>query len=176
MVPIHLKGSKAIYWIFVTVLFFPTFILGLQSNGDIFETNFFQSIAYFLSVYVIVLTLLGHLFHKNYLSIFFGCHDRCDRSIPKLHHIIPICGRCTGIYFGFILSIGLSYLNLPFYFYIPLSIPLIIDGFIQLKGIESNVIRRLVTGLLFGPAMVSIFGLYNASIVFLVEQLLKMIK
>lgn len=170
-----LKKSKAIYWIFITVLFFPTFILSFYSNGDIFDTNFFQIIAYFLSIYVIVLTILGHLFKKNYLSIFFGCHDRCDRSIPKLHRIIPVCGRCTGIYFGFILSIGLSFLNLPFYYYLPLSIPLIVDGVIQLKGIESTATRRLLTGVLFGPAMVALFGFYNASIVFLVEQCLRII-
>lgn len=170
-----LKKSKAIYWIFITVLFFPTFILSFQSNGDIFEINFFQTIAYFLSAYVIMLTLLGHLFKKNYLAIFFGCHDRCDRSFSKLHHIIPVCGRCTGIYFGFILSIGLSYLNLPFYYYIPFALPLIVDGFIQLKGIESTPFRRLITGVLFGPAMVALFGLYNATIVFIVEQILRII-
>lgn len=168
-----LKKSQAIYWIFITVLFLPTFILSFQSNGDIFETNFFQTIAYFLTAYVIVLTLLGHFFKRNFLSLFFGCHDRCDRRIPKLHKIIPVCGRCTGIYFGFILAIGLSYLNWPFYYYLPLALPLIIDGFIQLKGIESTAFRRLITGLMFGPAMVALFGLYNAIIVFLVEHFLK---
>jgi uncharacterized membrane protein len=167
-----LKGSKAIYWIFITILFLPTFILSLQSNGDVFKVNFFQTIAYFLSIYVVILTVLGHLFKQNYLVMFFGCHDRCDRSFPKIHRVIPICGRCTGIYFGFILSIGLSYLNLPFYYYLPLSLPLIIDGFVQLKGIESTPLRRLVTGVLFGPAMVALFGLYNASIVYLVELVL----
>ena len=170
MVPIQLNSRKSVYWMFITVLFFPPFILSFQSDGAIFDVNFFQTTAFFLSGYVLFLTLLGLLFKKPYLAIFFGCHDRCDRRFHHMHRFIPICGRCTGIYFGFFLSIALSCLNLPFYWFLPLGIPLVIDGFIQVKGIESTMSRRFITGLLFGPAMVSLFGLYNALIVYLVER------
>lgn len=166
----NLKKSKAVYFIFITVLFFPTFILSFQSDGDIFDVNFFQTTAYFLSGYVLLLTVLGSLFKKPYVTIFFGCHDHCERRFHILHNVLPICGRCTGIYFGFFLAIPLSYLNIPFYWFIPLGIPLVIDGLIQIKGMPSTMNRRLITGLLFGPAMVSLFGLYNAIIVYLVER------
>ena len=177
MVYIKTKPIIDLYWIFGTVLFIPTFILGLQARGQhAFDVDFIKTTAYFLSIYVVVLTILGHVFKRNYLSIFFGCHERCDRSISSLQSIIPVCARCTGIYFGLILTIGLAYLNWPFYVFIPLGIPLIIDGWIQLKGKESTNFRRLFTGILFGPAMVAIFGLYNITVVYLVQQFIQLIQ
>ena len=170
MATLPLTKSKSVYIIFITVLFFPTFILSFQSDGNIFNVNFFQTMAYFLSGYVLLLTVLGLIFKKPYLTLFFGCHDHCERRFHQLHKLLPICGRCTGIYFGFFLAIPLSYLNIPFYWFIPLGIPLVIDGLIQIKGMPSTMNRRLITGLLFGPAMVSLFGLYNAIIVYLVER------
>ena len=65
-----------------------------------------------------------------------------------------MCARCTGIYLALPLGIILA-LIFPVNpaFLIPLFLPLILDGTIQLfTAYESNNKRRLATGMLFGVA------------------------
>lgn len=166
--------SKDVWVLFILLLVSPTFILGLFfTEGSPFALPFFKIMAYFLCVYLILISLLGYLFKRPYVTLFFGCHDLCDRSISWLHPYLPICARCMGIYFGILLSIPISYLNLPFWVYLMGAIPLIIDGYIQLKGHLSNTKRRLVTGLLFGPVVVYLFGLYNVVVIFFTDNILE---
>ncbi|MBP1869747.1 MULTISPECIES: DUF2085 domain-containing protein [Clostridium] len=98
-------------------------------------------------------------FFFKWLPIIFGCHCRADRSFYFKNKKFPICARCTGELIGMICSPFL------FSFYQPtillnliLMIPMLLDGFIQLlTHYESNNIKRVLTGLLFGYALSNIF-------------------
>lgn len=160
-------------WIlYALLLITPTFILGIKSlHVNAYAVDYFKATAYFLSSYLIFITVIGYYIKRPYVTLFFGCHDRCDRRFHVIHHLLPICSRCTGIFVGIFLSIVLSYFNLPFYIYLILGIPLLIDGYIQFLGILSNQKRRFITGVLFGPSIVFMFGLYNITIVFILKSL-----
>lgn len=95
----------------------------------------------------------------RFLPIVFGCHCRADRSFYFKGEKFPICARCTGELIGMLMAIIISF------FYIPklrmcfiIAVPMIADGFLQLlTKYESTNTRRLVTGILFGYALVSFF-------------------
>ena len=88
-----------------------------------------------------------------------GCHQMATRSFFYKNFQYPLCARCTGIFIGqffiapIILILGYNNLILN----IVLFIPLVIDGLLQyFKIIESNNLRRLVTGLMAGYSIMSI--------------------
>ena len=95
----------------------------------------------------------------RWLPRIFGCHCRYDRSFHYNGHQLPLCARCTGELIGIIISIIL------FWFWKPsviaslaMMLPLILDGSIQrLTKYESTNIKRLITGILFGIGLTSIF-------------------
>ena len=97
-------------------------------------------------------------FIKTWLPILFGCHCRDDRSFYFRQTKFPICARCTGELIGMIIGIPLFFIiRFNIIIYILLSIPLVIDGTIQLlTSYESNNIKRLITGILFGISLISI--------------------
>lgn len=72
---------------------------------------------------------------------------------------LPICARCTGELLGIIVScFNYRFLKPSITFNIILMIPLVVDGFIQLKTqYESNNSKRLITGILFGYALCNLF-------------------
>jgi uncharacterized membrane protein len=85
------------------------------------------------------------------------CHQKTDRSFQINNNQMPFCSRCTAIWTGMTIGIGLMIfykipLNNKFLIAIILSIvPIGIDGFGQLFGFwESTNIIRIVTGLLIG--------------------------
>lgn len=94
----------------------------------------------------------------RWLPIVFGCHCRSDRSFHFRGKQFPLCARCTGELMGMAIS--------PFLYLsagrtialdLVLMLPMVIDGLIQLKtGYESTNIRRLITGMLFGYALVNV--------------------
>ncbi len=95
-----------------------------------------------------------------WLPRIFGCHCRSDRSFFYKGRQFPLCARCTGELIGIILSIFLFWFWQPS---IPVSvimmIPLIADGFIQrLTSYESNNLKRVITGFLFGVGLASLFA------------------
>jgi uncharacterized membrane protein len=88
------------------------------------------------------------------------CHRKCSRSFHLNGKKFPVCARCTGLLIG--------YLSIPFWYVIDVDlnflvlfllvflsgIPLLIDGFTQLKNLrESNNYLRLFTGLLCSIGM-----------------------
>ncbi|MBQ6819964.1 MAG: DUF2085 domain-containing protein [Clostridium sp.] len=90
----------------------------------------------------------------KWLPIIFGCHCRKDRSFHYKEIKFPICARCTGELIGMLLC-GFSYIFFQPKLYIIffLMIPMLIDGFVQaFTSYESNNIRRVITGILFGYA------------------------
>ena len=87
------------------------------------------------------------------------CHQLPDRSFHFRDMQFPICARCTGIVFGFlvlapiisIFTFGNMYISLALIFL------MVLDGTVQLKTkYESNNIKRLITGLGFGYGLFSI--------------------
>ena len=100
------------------------------------------------------------VFVYKWLPIIFGCHCRDDRSFHYKGRRFPICARCTGELAGIVGSI------IMFWFWRPnviasliMLFPLILDGFVQaLTKYESTNARRLLTGILFGIGLASLFA------------------
>lgn len=95
----------------------------------------------------------------RWLPAFFGCHCRPERSFFYRGVQFPICARCTGELAGILLAVftwaaahpGGAAAGL-------LLVPLIADGLLQLRtAYESNNLRRLWTGILFGYGLTDLF-------------------
>ena len=95
-------------------------------------------------------------FCYKWLPIAFGCHCRPDRSFFYKGKQFPICARCTGILVGMIAGIIMEFFYMPSVAVtILMMMPLTIDGAVQRTGkYESTNIRRLITGILFGIALI----------------------
>lgn len=98
-------------------------------------------------------------FFYKWLPIFFGCHTKGERSFYYRGRKFPICARCTGELIGIIISfIAMFFLKFNNTINILFLVPMIIDGFLQLlTKYESNNIKRLITGILFGFALSNLF-------------------
>lgn len=95
-----------------------------------------------------------HIFDK-----YWGCHQMAERSFFIKGYQLPACARCTGLIIGECVSILLfiTDLRLSSLFNILLLIPLSLDGIIQYKtAYESNNVKRLTTGILFGFGFIQI--------------------
>lgn len=93
----------------------------------------------------------------KFLRIFFGCHARADRSFFFRGKQFPICARCTGELLGMICAIIMSmfHYRITILWCIVMVLPLLFDGVIQLiTRYESNNIKRIITGFLFGIAFI----------------------
>lgn len=95
----------------------------------------------------------------KWLPIIFGCHCRDDRSFHYRGKKFPICARCTGELFGILVAAVCAFFRLPpVWAAAVLLLPLVVDGFVQLKtSYESTNFRRVVTGFLFGYGLCSLF-------------------
>ena len=85
------------------------------------------------------------------------CHQKAERSFFINENQMPFCIRCTAIWFGIAIGLGVMIfykikLTSKFLFLIFLGfVPILIDGFGQLFGFwESSNIIRVLTGLLVG--------------------------
>jgi len=85
------------------------------------------------------------------------CHQQSDRSLFINGNQLPFCSRCTAIFFGITLGIGvlvvyLIPLNEKFLFVLLFGLtPIGIDGVGQLLGFwESTNFIRVITGILAG--------------------------
>lgn len=96
-----------------------------------------------------------------FLYLFFSpiCHQLPERSFFLFGHQLPVCARCTGIYFGaFLGSFCAREKAPPRWVFIGGVTPLVLDGVTQLFFRESTNVLRLITGLLAG--FVVVFYLY----------------
>lgn len=112
----------------------------------------------------------------RFLQIFFGCHARPDRSFYFHGKQFPICARCTGELVGMLGGIPLAVcFGIPSFWVVCLMmLPLVADGFIQrLTAYESNNIRRLWTGILFGIAFIFMFVYFHRTCVHIAGWILK---
>lgn len=104
----------------------------------------------------------------KFLKILFMCHSKPERSFYFKGKKFPICARCTGILLGWI--VGIIYcllLEVPKeYITILILFPLIVDGTMQsLRKKESNNIKRIITGILFGMGTIFIFVYFHRTMV-----------
>ena len=89
-----------------------------------------------------------------------GCHQLSERSFFFRQYQFPVCARCCGVLIGEISAIIMLILGFktPIYIDIIFMSLMFIDWFIQFIGlIESNNVRRLLTGILGGYGCWSIF-------------------
>jgi uncharacterized membrane protein len=135
--------------------FLSKYIYGELNNYQIITTG-----AIALSIYLIILLIIYYGFNKQYIALFFGCHQKIDRSfINKDKKPFILCARCTGILIGILISSLLYSIISNVYLWLLLMIPLLIDGMIQKRtDYRSNNIKRLLTGILFGPGFVIVFS------------------
>lgn len=116
---------------------------------------------------------------KNWIDLMeyghrIGCHQIPERSFFYNGYQFPVCARCTGVIIGEIICIITILFNikLSIIIYIALLLVMGADWFIQyIHLLESNNIRRVITGVLGGYGLT---GIYYYTIViifnFLIEQ------
>ena len=107
---------------------------------------------------------------------FFGKNFRCHQLPERSFHIngiqFPLCARCTGIFFGFVLLGPILSPTLGVNLIVSLALILFmcIDGLLQLRfHILSNNPRRLISGLGFGYSVFSLLYLSVCKLVNLIQ-------
>lgn len=113
-----------------------------------------------------------------FLRILCGCHAMPERSFHFHGNPFPICARCTGELIGILAGIPITCIyGIPdFQIAALMMLPLIVDGTLQrLTSYESNNIRRLITGILFGIALVYAFLYFHQVCIRIAGVLLKLL-
>lgn len=116
---------------------------------------------------------------RKFLVIAFMCHQKAERSFFFRGRQFPLCARCTGILIGYFVGIAVAVITSceNHLWYLLLIIPCIIDGGIQhIFKIESNNIRRLITGVLAGIGVIYSFINLHIFTVWWVTKVLTFIK
>lgn len=92
----------------------------------------------------------------KWLPIFCGCHCKKERSFHYKGKQFPVCARCTGELFGMLAALLTCFFwQPPLVASILLMLPMVADGLVQqLTAYESNNIKRVVTGFLFGYGLI----------------------
>ena len=111
------------------------------------------------------------IFWMEFCGKYARCHQMPERSFFLGSYQFPLCARCTGIMLGRVLAVLLfPFLNIPVPFapfVIPLEVslivlpllllPLAIDGLTQrFTKYESNNLKRVITGILWGYSTVTL--------------------
>lgn len=158
---IKLSKSDKVF-LYILVFIFPIFInitiFHLQGLNYIKKNYLFIGNITLIIIMSVMLLLLFTI-KKNYLAIFFNCHQKVTRSFKIKHKYFIICARCTGILIGIYISpIIFSFIDY-FVYYLLMGIPLIIDGTLQkFTKYNSNNLKRLITGFLFSTTFVFLFS------------------
>lgn len=88
-----------------------------------------------------------------------GCHQMPERSLFLCERQFPVCARCTGVFMGQLLCVGLLVAGIRSSCLLALTFMsvMFIDWCLQYFGlVESTNTRRLLTGLLGGYGYISI--------------------
>lgn len=114
----------------------------------------------------------------KFLRILFGCHGRADRSFFCHGKQFPICARCTGELIGILTGIPIAVFmgcaSVPVM--LLLMAPMAADGLLQLlTPYESGNYRRLVTGFLFGIALIFFLIHFHRTCVRIATEILKLL-
>ena len=154
-------GFKDQLFLLIMVMALPSIINGIYFNIflDFDKVNYLQTGAISISVSLVILLIAYYYFNKLYIAIFFGCHQRVDRSMTLRNKPFVLCARCTGIMFGMFSTFFISLFTFSYWWLFLFIIPMIVDGVIQKRtNYESNNLKRFFTGFLAGPSFVLIFG------------------
>ena len=102
-----------------------------------------------------------------------GCHQRSDRSFFVRGKQFPVCARCTGVFFGYLVGgILFWFYKIPFCFNIAFCAIMFADWLVQRLGWrESTNLRRLITGIVCGVGWIQ---LSLGALVFVRELLTKL--
>lgn len=87
------------------------------------------------------------------LAVLCLCHQRPDRSFFFHGKQFPVCARCMGLLLGYAAGVVLAVLTKGngYKIWWVLVLPMLVDGVLQLVwNVESNNIRRVITGFLAG--------------------------
>ena len=123
--------------------------------------NFIRIVSITYSLIIVVIILLQMILKKEYLALIFGCHQKHERSLNIIYKFLGICSRCFGILIGIFLMSILSNLKINLNLFLLGIIPILIDGLVQkFLNISSTNFRRILTGILFGPALIVITSYY----------------
>lgn len=89
-----------------------------------------------------------------------GCHRMPDRSFFYKGHQFPVCARCTGVCIGQLSAILINCMvSVPMYISILLLAIMGFDWSIQELKIKSSTnFRRLITGILGGLGLFSLYA------------------
>jgi len=131
----------------------------LDSN-DLYKISLIGTVSVLI---ILTFMLLMYIkYDKQYLALFFGCHQIKERSFLKQGIPFILCARCTGILIGIGLSIGVFLLEINAVLLVILIMPLFLDGLIQrFSKYESRNLMRLFTGILFAPGFLILYGYMN---------------
>lgn len=157
------KFEIIILLVFSTLI--PSFILTFFLNKNE-NVNYFSIISIYYSLFLLITLMFNVIFKRSYLAALYGCHCKKERSFKIVNKHVCLCARCTGIFIGMISFLLLTFFKFNLNWLLVISLPLIIDGIYQKKSkVESNNIRRITTGILFGIAFVvllsNMFYLYS---------------
>ena len=88
-----------------------------------------------------------------------GCHQMPERSFFIKGRQFPVCARCTGVLAGNMAAYALFFIYaIPPEFCVLGCAMMFIDWFIQYIGIrESTNIRRLITGIIGGYSLATLY-------------------
>lgn len=147
------------------------FILMISQFGYVYFYNLIDPrdvvgiclIAYGSIIIILTFMLLMYLIaNKQYLALFFGCHQKIERSPTLFGTPFILCARCSGIFIGLYLSVIFFISEITQWYALLLLLPLIVDGIMQATTrYQSNNVLRFITGLLFAPGFVFIYGYAN---------------
>lgn len=104
-----------------------------------------------------------------------GCHQMESRSFFFRGYQFPVCARCTGVILGELITIILIILNIKINIIVSIILLLIMgfDWFIQFINIlQSNNIRRLITGTLGGIGLTFIYYYICIYIIELIKSII----
>lgn len=89
-----------------------------------------------------------------------GCHQRADRSFFIGGCQFPLCARCTGVFLGQLSAVVMLIFRKALSPVLSLVLLLVMgaDWFIQRIGVlESDNIRRLITGIMGGAGIIFLY-------------------
>lgn len=89
----------------------------------------------------------------------WGCHQIPERSFTYKSYQFPVCARCTGLMFGYLIAFVMLVCgcSVPLRISVIFLLAMLIDGGLQyLKLLQSNNIRRVITGFLAGIGFINI--------------------
>jgi len=89
----------------------------------------------------------------------YGCHQLASRSFFIQNRQLPLCARCSGVIIGSLFAYAMFFFwTPPLWLCILGSAVMFVDWLIQyLKVKESTNLRRVVTGLLGGYSLATLF-------------------